>query len=347
MNSGWSNIKSKNQEQNYTSIDKRVQFHDEYENDSRVVESVKNMMESVFDSEYETNKRDEFRVSSFPYCPVIDLYQYFDSSPETVDYGTDFYTNLGTAVHETIQHHKSISYNKKLVIGFWRCKLCNLVFNEKPIPKPSKIKQKKSCLNSGPCTGTLEHEEIEFKYKNLSGHIDNLTILPKPVKKRVYCAFEYKTCSNKYVDDMYYRNFLPFPKHPHQVKTYCALLYKLFNIKPSYYAIVYIARDKPFYNNKINCVIVLRKITKSEINRILKHLDISSKAREYVQDFKKTKSKNSLKEILKLKPCQKPNDYLNNGMDDKFFGREKCPFFKDGSCFDGRIKKHIQNKIKE
>lgn len=308
----------------YESINQKINYH------------VSNCLQDTFDYSQENKKRNEFRVSSFPYCNIIDLK--YDNEIEIESYHEGFYTSVGTGVHENMQYFKSLTKRYgNTFIGGWKCINCGAEWgNKKPVTKPLLEKQKLKCKKDNCSQKTLRYKEIEFNYKGLSGHLDNINIIKKD---NIIIAWEYKTCGNKYIENEFYHKFLPFKKHIHQIETYCTLLKILYNIDVNAYVITYLSRDQPFDKNKIRSNICIFDFTYDKyVHRKSKILNAIN-GRKAKLNF--LKNKKYINEMIETKPCKRPIDYRMNGMDDKFFANSKCPLYSNGKCFNTPILKRI------
>lgn len=275
----------------------------------------------LLDVEESLGVRDEFRVSSFPYCPIL------NATSDKERFGSftmDYYTEVGTAVHLLYQRYLGARDTAR---GNWKCKKCGLLHGEGPIAQPLKCTNCKS--------KKFTYEEVTFHYKGLSGHLDFLEYFGK-----MKIAYDFKTTGAKYVENKFYNKFLPTPKHIWQLEMYCALLWLIYKVKVDYYNIIYINRDAPFDPKKTKGVFYIVEFTEEMRNRRIKQIELAVKGREA---FKA----GSVKGIIKNKPCKSRTDYLNIGMGDSFFGKE-CPLYANGKCFKPEsIKKIVTRALKK
>lgn len=128
-----------------------------------------------------------FRVSSFPYCPVLHA---LNPTERVEDYSSRFYTDIGTAMHELIQDFMPRTMHGHKVFGNWSCRKCGkkrklTVLPEKPC----------SCFKGKKVTAgdAWKYEEIEIEYRGLTGHVDKLLQVQTASGEVGYLVIDYKT----------------------------------------------------------------------------------------------------------------------------------------------------------
>lgn len=215
----------------------------------------------------------------------------------------NYFTSVGTIVHETIQnfHSKGVDENIK-VWGNWHCDICGTKWEHS---------SKNICSS---CGKPAIYDEIELAYGGFKGHIDCILLTPKGV---LVC--DYKTSTN-------YNTTKPFSQlnvaYSLQILTYC---YMLSNVWGSHFkdkgygkviagSLLFICRDNP--NNTAIHSIAYNKATRKVIKKMLKHAEVQLEAARY--DFQK----NKIDKILETKCCKNKLDYLNN----------YSPFYKYAPC---------------
>jgi len=279
----------------------------------------------------------KLRVSSLPICGLIDAVNRLEKPEKKIPFSMDFYTSVGTAVHETYQQRmmRSKRYGK-MVFGNFLCRKeaggCGHLL---------RLQRRPESLICPKCnTSRLFYDEISFDLHGVSGHLDMLTL----DRHGQFVAWEFKTTGEKNVANPQY---LPYLKHHMQIQTYCMMLKMLYNIKVKMYTICYISRNKaknmddenpedqivPFAFKFDSYAMTLREDETLKIqaqDKAIKRLFASP-------------SRTNLKRLENLRPCKSKKDYNNKdtGMTHAFFGKNKCPYLSKGLCF------HTNPKITE
>jgi hypothetical protein len=275
-------------------------------------------------------RKPEFRVSSLPYCPILESDKHFYPTQDSMNYGFSFYVNIGTAVHSVLQQFLPASSKfGEHVFGSWHCANC------------SQTKIHTFRPPNGSCTNNLPHlwiyDEIEFKYKGLSGHLDMLSIDPtktkfgasKKILKPWWVAWEFKTTGSGSIKSGYN---LPVAKHPFQIRTYCYLLRVLYNIKVKQFVIVYISRDRPEYENtKRYSYAYTDEMYAQDKQRIERDIIGNELLLKLVKTRKKLNAVKLVKQIVAKRPCTSKREYFRN-MKPSFYGKENCTYFDSGQC---------------
>lgn len=282
---------------------------------------IERMMEGVGSVIIKEPPRTEFRVSSFPYCGVLDALKLQDPPEGEFTYGFSFYVGVGTAIHESLQTF--LPHVEKLgpstTFGKWKCKQCKAV-TEGVTVRPSKCK---GCKHKH-----FDYEEVDFAYKALSGHLDYLTFHPKIG----WVAFEFKSTGSKYLNKFGYAKYLPFEKHPHQIETYVALLKLQYNITVSFYSIIYYARDDPHSNDflpeprgtKLLWKPFTVEVTEEMLDSRIESIDTACASRKSSLALIKSPSLKQRKKVWDKRPCHTRQQY-DDVMSAAFFGEELCP----------------------
>lgn len=169
--------------------------------------------------------KQEARCSSLSsFCQVAFMIPYIENALEGEYFTKDFYCEIGTAVHSSLQ--KWFGFKKHLY-GLWKCIKCNKIIKEGFGPV---IHHNKLCI----------YEEYDLKWKDLTGHCDGIII----VDKKCY-ILEFKTTSLRGLKERIENNE-PYDYHANQVNMYVLMGQKLKLPYPLVGAvIVYIARDNP------------------------------------------------------------------------------------------------------
>ena len=208
-----------------------------------------------------SNRKQEFRVSSFPYCPLRSLL--FSKKGDST-YSMDFYTSIGTAVHETLQKWALKSSFKDKIFCCWKSPKTKRVYGPCFFRDLPKRVQKLD----------LVYEEITIKYKGLSGHIDLvLEILPGK-----FIIIDFKTTDltgKKLKHRAKWQEQYP-AEHSSiiQISTYSTLLRKLFKINVIGWCLVYVDRGSTIQNSR-SYYKLLRPWNKRKSNKMMKHIELA------------------------------------------------------------------------
>ena len=277
-----------------------------------------------------------FRVSSLPFCPLLSLV----TSKTEESYTKSHYTEVGTALHTTIQTWLSLNkISVKKMYGKWKCTGC-----AKEVGPGRQPKEPCSCEHVfGRLEKVHEHmpkfwtyEELTVEYNGLSGHID-LIIEISPGK---YILIDFKTYSLlKKRDTSYWKKDKPsHPSYVIQIRSYSAICREVYDLNIVGWAMVLVDRDRPIESAKDYHPIINEWNGKKSKAWLKKLDDSANDNRRYrallrsIEDGKEDKAKKQLKEIVKKRPCHSQEDY-NGYMNYKFFSNEKCPLLS--SCKKG------------
>lgn len=318
----------------------------------------------TFDHTWFEPARHSFRVSSFPYCPVMDIYDRVNEPVMRETFGKAFYTNVGTTVHEKLMQHYMLHISEygPSIYGFWKCRQSGVQTKKPWVLKVGRKKLHKRCSdpvckNRGHCD--IEYVELEFQFGEGSGHLDMLMF-----HKGRWLAWEFKTTGSFLFTAplAVTERFYPDPKHRVQIQTYCALLKICYGITVDAYSIVYINRDKVELNNPAKATrpssvnqerwgfkpftypwsmkkqrVFEARIVKAQTGRaaVLKAMAASA-----IKD-------QHLDAVLDARPCGSLQEY-NGYMDAKFFGEKRCPYADNGRCFKpGALRRDLSKLIEE
>jgi len=276
-------------------------------------------------------KTSDFRVSGLPICPLRTLLY----NERADSYSMDFYTSIGTAVHETAQKWLSVGNFKNNIFACWKIKETGEILG--PCFK-DEIPEKYSNY-------TIEYEEITINYRVLSGHVDLvLEIFPGQ-----YMVVDFKTTDldGKKRRFSTWQNQYPASRSSIiQISTYSTLLRKLFKLNIVAWCLVYVDRGKVI-NSKDDYYKVTRPWTKMKHRNMLEHLDRACENNARLQRLNRMledsdefnpKAVKVLKQLVVNRPCVDDESY-NAWMDYKFF-RKAGP--GEAGVFDGQciMKKH-------
>lgn len=273
----------------------------------------------------------DFRVSSLPVCPL----RTFLFNDKTDSYSMDFYTSIGTAVHETAQKWLSVGNFQNEIFSCWKVKETGEILGpcfKNEIPKKYD-------------NYTIEYEEITIQYNGLSGHVD-LVLEMFPGQ---YMVVDFKTTdlsSKKRLPS--WQKFYPASRSSIiQISTYSTLLRKLFKLNIVGWCLVYVDRGKvitkPDDYHK-----VMRPWTKQKHRAMLEKLDRACENDALFRRFHRIMQKSEdfnpkavklLKKMVVNRPCVDEESY-NGWIDYKFWkGFSKNPEqgVINGQC---ALKKH-------
>ncbi len=181
----------------------------------------------VFDnSEYvssrEVNRVIYLRPSQLPFCPLrFWLAISTEGLTRKSDFYSQFYTSVGTTVHEVIQSHL---HRSKRFISNWHCRICG---------KTRYFTTSKKC-----CGAVPDYREVEINTKGMSGHIDAIF----RDRKSRYWIVDFKTSS---VASLAAKKRDPGAAYKEQIGTYAMAVSKKYDIRIHGVCLVFIGRDNP------------------------------------------------------------------------------------------------------
>lgn len=268
-------------------------------------------------------KRVELRCSSLPWCG---LYSFFFEEDYKSSFASDFYTSIGTAVHESIQKWiaKDYSYSRDIYAN-WVCQECKSEYEEFHPKICSKCKSK-----------NLNYKEISLSYKSLSGHVD----LIRRVNDEGHCiVIDFKTTDlfkdlkNKGFN--WNKDFQFSKKYLIQIRIYCALLRKLKGLDIRGWSLVFVDRASP-PSSKNKPKIVYEKWTPKLNKEYMGYIDaLEENWKSYknlekaIKEEDREEALDLIKELISNRPCYSKEDY-DDWMSAKFFNpsKEGCPAAK-------------------
>src|SRR6266481_1789768 len=281
----------------------------------------KKFLDSLMQHDWKIPAKHDLRVSSLPYCSILDL-ESRPISTQKEDFSKEFYTSIGTVVHEKVLQNlmPKVKALGETVFGHWQCQTCNKV-SEMGLHDEQRKKVVRGCKQKSKCSERFKYEEIAFKYKLLTGHLDLLAL-----SDGNYVPFEFKTTGSAlFQPNSYVEKYFPLVKHVYQLKLYNTLLRMQYGIKCNEYNIVYFNRDKPQYK------LYNSKFTEDDFKFFKAKIRQANIGYKAVNKWYITKDIEQLKIIVDSKPCKKVEDY-NDYMKYKFFGKEVCPHFSNNKC---------------
>lgn len=268
---------------------------------------------SMSQTKVPSNRKKEFRISSFPYCPIRRL---IFNELANESFKMSFYTSIGTAVHETIQ--KWITLNPDIrdkVYACWKIVELNEVIGPclyKDIPRKYH-------------NYTIEYEEITITYRGLSGHVD-LVIEILPGK---YLIVDFKTSNltkNKIRYPMWQNMYPASRSSIIQISSYSSLLTQEFGLDVIGWCLVYVDRGDVI-SQATSYHKVLKPWNKKKTKRFMKFIDKACDNNKLVLKLNKILDKSKgyseegnklLKSIVKNRPCVDDKTY-DEWMDYAFY----------------------------
>lgn len=320
-----------------------------FNQDLELVTLMDKMMDQVVDVEDEPSKKSEFRASGFPYCPIIDLEKQVNG--ETAfqpTYRSNFYTGIGTAIHENLQHYLPFLNDfKKYVWGDWVCRKCGekdeygnwtpqVYASLQPEPCKCGAKQKNwTYLEIAFERGELTHDAkkrlkkgkvkekdlIETDFIPLSGHVDLVFKIGKE-----FVIIDAKSTSLRKVENPVWTKNFPSLSNVAQISNYSVMFKLKYGKKVRGWCLLYIARDDitSFPARRPLKRAVTHRWTKGDIKKWGDRLFKAQQGRVLVEQVQERGRKKLFKEIVKSRPCAKEGEY-NNWMKAKWYGKKECP----------------------
>lgn len=264
-------------------------------------------------------REERLRVSSFPYCALQHSYKRMTKheKPPISNFGSFYYTEVGTAAHEVIQDFLGRSGK---MYGAWVC-------NQPKCKGKREFSRKNVCPL---CGGRMRYVELTVKaFRNVSGHLDGIW----KSDEGEYFVVDYKTSSVRVIMTQKTNPTLPYHHNVHQIKAYCALIELMFDIKISGWILMYVARDNPMIFSKPVGEYISAKQKKKELNKI----------KRYDRDWDRVVNLfkfSDLMEIIEDKPCKDYEDYVK-----KFDQMDICPLANGGICFKPKKLKEFMKII--
>lgn len=311
---------------------------------------VKGMLETLDVPKVQGHKRIELRASGLPYCEIRKFL--FNPSPE--NYAKDFYTSTGTAIHEALQQWAPRGDYKSYIFGNWRCTGCGAV-------KKMCITPRRKCVECVDLplqpkhlgkTHYWKYEEIDFKYKSLSGHIDMVLRISRNPDR--YIVIDFKTTDmDKKRESRYWDPMQPSSKsYILQIRTYCTILEKLFGLNIVGWHVISINRSAPIKTAK-DYHLLSGEWNEGDSDKFIKYLERDIRGYKNLQHLlkrinkgDKTEASAALETMANDRPCSDLKSY-KRWMDKAFFGKEKCEML-DACCMStrrvvARIKQELEN----
>jgi len=274
-------------------------------------------------------KKSEFRISSFPYCPIRSLLFKGDGY---IPFSMEFFTSIGTAIHTTLQKYLRHGNFKNKIFSCWK------IVETGEVIGPCRFDDIPAKYHNY----TIEYEEITINYNGLSGHVD-LVMELLPGK---YVVIDFKSTNlrktQKYNN---WQKYYPASRSSIiQISSYSTLLNELFGLNVVAWCLVYIDRGDVI-RDKTNYHKVLRPWNQSKHDKLLSWIDLSCKSNKYLVKLNKILDSGKagyneradalLNRLVRNRPCKTEEDY-ENFMDYKFYQgpvrNGEDPGVKNGKC---------------
>lgn len=264
-----------------------------------------------------STRKQEFRCSSLPFCPIRSAF--LDSSEES--FRKSFYVEIGTVVHKVVQIWLARGMAANDMYGIWK-RVSDGCETKIPMLRPKAVK----LLG----TEDIVYEEVTIKWRNLSGHVDLIT----HIGNNEYVVWDFKTTdiASKRRFAGWQKTFKTSPNYFIQIRSYAALLRKLFGINIVAWGLIIVDRDKPIESTKDYHKIIkpwkihnhkkqMRLLNSANDNYLLfdEFRQIMARSKEYNPEAVKL-----LKEMIINRPCIDDESY-NEWMDYAFYKGE-CEF---------------------
>lgn len=245
------------------------------------------------------------RPSSFPYCPLVDLYKSLNPEPDTMPMSGQYYVTVGTTAHTAFQRWAGIGGR---MLGNWKCNRCKTT---------EALTAKHKCPK---CKRPMKYVELTVKaFRNLTGHVDGVY----RAKNGKYYIIDYKTSSMRSIENhQKYGDRFPYLKNKQQIVAYTALVEHTFGIEISGWVLIYVARDNPCVRLPI-----YSSINAAQKRAVMTRLEKWDTQFSTVTRLLRTRSTEGLKRLIEDKPCKDYEQYM------KVYHSpfKACPL--SGACF--------------
>ena len=310
------------------------------------------MITSLEKSKVTYPKVHQLRCSSLPWCG---LHSFVHDTDRTDSYTSDFYTSIGTAIHETIQKWLAIDLEyARDVYAHWVCS------------DPKCKHDHGECWHPGECSACkstkLTYNECTITYRSLTGHTD---LIRRINNKNHAVLIDFKSTDLfKDVKQKGFRswttNFEVNKRYPIQIRSYCALLRKTKKLDIRGWMLTFIDRATPPNKPNGKPKIVSEKWTPSLQKEFMNYLDSTNenwktfeKLQIAISEGDKGEASDCLKSLIVNRPCQSRDDY-DSWMTAAFFDKDKdktkrqCPSLKFCSkAKKGAIYSHMLDCIEK
>lgn len=320
-------------------------LYTEYEQSQKFNDFIEGIFTELETTTGGVDKKSEFRSSSFPYCPIIDLENRINGMIGFEEgYRSGFYTGMGTAVHENVQKWlpRLEKYKDKLW-GDWVCSGCG----QKDSWGNWK-RQYHGCLQPKSCDCDKKHKHfIYLEYTIELGELDKHGN-PSPLAIHVDLIFlingklwivDLKTTGYEKISKPDWKKVYPALKYAAQVSNYCVIVERFAKFEVGGWGITYVARDNTkFSTGRRGPMIRTVSNAWDDAERELwgGRLDKATKGRRNVIKLLDTGRVKYAENVVKFRPCRDKKEY-KGWMKAHFYGRNECPHFESGRCPGGKM----------
>jgi len=320
-------------------------LYTEYEQSKKFNDFIEGIFTELETASGGIDKRSEFRSSSFPYCPILDLENRISGIIGFEEgYRSGFYTGIGTAVHENVQKWlPRLEKYKDNLWGDWVCSGCGQKDNNGEWRR-----QYHGCLQPEPCNCDKKHKHFVYlEYTIDKGELDKFGN-PAPLSIHVDLIFlinkklwvdDLKTTGYEKISKPDWKKTYPALKYATQISNYCVIIERFAKYKVAGWGITYVARDKTnFSTGRRGPMIRTVSNVWDDAERELweARLDKAAKGRKNVVKLLDTGRVKYAENIVKLRPCSNKKEY-KDWMKAHFYGRNECPHFESGRCPGGKM----------
>ncbi|BAG41617.1 hypothetical protein [Ralstonia phage phiRSL1] len=233
------------------------------------------------------------RPSQMPFCPTSFFINHASRGLYGLeDFGSAFYTRVGTVVHEVLQNFLSRSGQ---LLADYHCTHCK---------KWHRMSYVHEC-----CDHPTQYHEVEIDYKGIHGHIDAIY---KDKEGRLWIV-DFKTTSVKGAPG---KKKDPGATYREQIETYAVLVELQYGLKIAGYADAFILRDNPVTTDP---VLWVRPLTDETRKRVKQRLSRYKKMHRAALD---AASKSEVLALMDWGRCKGEYCPVCSKMDDKQVRRE-------------------------
>ena len=265
----------------------------------------------------------KLRPSSFPKCSILDYLKMYRHKKlgyieETKDFGSSYFTGVGTVVHEIIQHYIG---QTKQVYGDWKCinlecehgqAACTIRDATGKVVQEGKLTSTGTTDNLCPgCKRPMFYEELEISALGSVGHVDCVFV----IRDGRWWVVDYKTTLKRKIDE----HKLPEANHLYQLRAYAYILKFYYDLPIQGFSLVYMPRDNPFKFYEYS-----HDFDTPEEHKIAEEV-LKGERKKYKASERSCKTGNP-KYAIEAKPCSCEEDYH-----EKINFYNECPLL--GICF--------------
>jgi len=289
---------------------------------------------------FKYEKEPILRPSGFPTCSILSLikmaqYDELGYIPDRTSLHSEFFTSVGTVVHEVVQKWMGNTNN---ILGDWQCvnpkckrsKCVEKTCKDKNCTKHEHIYKARKVGNICKlCNSHMSYHEIEVEYKIITGHVDCII----RITKDSFWAADYKTLSLKKIQEIKE----PSINYIYQISSYAYILKHEYGIPIDGYSIFYITRDNPSCYKEFSYDFDSMAEKKAK-----KMIDIEiKKHKSAAKSFKTYQAGDiDLSHVIETKPCANVAQY------EKLMGPyRRCEFVDICFSSEKKLKQEINKKL--